>query len=296
MLNKIKKLKFSILYAILAALLYAVSSPVSKVILNEIPSTMLAGILYVGAGGGMLIFSLLKNKHGFSEPVNMNKEEIICTVAMIVLDTLAPILLLAGLSSTTAENVSLLNNFEIVATTLIALLLFNEKVSKRLWFAIGLITLASIILSTDSTSSMNFSFGSILVLLATICWGFENNCTRVLSNKNPIDIVIIKGFGSGIGSLIISYVINERSDNIKYIIFALLLGFVSYGLSIYFYILAQRYLGAAKTSAYYAIAPFIGVILSFAIFKEIPQIKFFVALLIMAGGMYLVSKDSKSEL
>lgn len=296
MLNKIKKLKFSILYAILAALLYAVSSPVSKVILNEIPSTMLAGILYVGAGGGMLIFSLLKNKHGFSEPVNMNKEEIICTVAMIVLDTLAPILLLAGLSSTTAENVSLLNNFEIVATTLIALLLFNEKVSKRLWFAIGLITLASIILSTDSTSSMNFSFGSILVLLATICWGFENNCTRVLSNKNPIDIVIIKGFGSGIGSLIISYVINERSDNIKYIIFALLLGFVSYGLSIYFYILAQRYLGAAKTSAYYAIAPFIGVILSFAIFKEIPQIKFFAALLIMAGGMYLVSKDSKSEL
>lgn len=295
MLNKIKKLKFSILYAILAALLYAVSSPVSKVILNEIPSTMLAGILYVGAGGGMLIFSLLKNKHGFSEPVNMNKEEIICTVAMIVLDTLAPILLLAGLSSTTAENVSLLNNFESVATTLIALLLFNEKVSKRLWFAIGLITLASIILSTDSTSSMNFSFGSILVLLATICWGFENNCTRVLSNKNPIDIVIIKGFGSGIGSLIISYVINERSDNIKYIIFALLLGFVSYGLSIYFYILAQRYLGAAKTSAYYAISPFIGVVISFAIFKEIPQIKFFVALLIMAGGMYLVSKDNKDQ-
>lgn len=296
MLNRIKKLKFSILYAILAALLYAISSPVSKVILNEIPSTMLAGILYIGAGGGMLIFSLLKNRYGFSEPINMNKEETICTVAMIVLDTLAPILLLAGLSSTTAENVSLLNNFEIVATTLIALLLFNEKVSKRLWFAIGLITLASIILSTDSTSSMNFSFGSILVLLATICWGFENNCTRVLSNKNPIDIVIIKGFGSGIGSLIISYVINERSDNIKYIIFALLLGFVSYGLSIYFYILAQRYLGAAKTSAYYAIAPFIGVILSFAMFKEIPQIKFFAALLIMAGGMYLVSKDSKSEL
>ena len=295
MLNKIKKLKFSILYAILAALLYAVSSPVSKVILNEIPSTMLAGILYVGAGGGMLIFSLLKNKHGFSEPVNMNKEEIICTVAMIVLDTLAPILLLAGLSSTTAENVSLLNNFESVATTLIALLLFNEKVSKRLWFAIGLITLASIILSTDSTNSMNFSFGSILVLLATICWGFENKCTRVLSNKNPIDIVIIKGFGSGIGSLIISYVINERSDNIKYIIFALLLGFVSYGLSIYFYILAQRYLGAAKTSAYYAISPFIGVVISFAIFKEIPQIKFFVALLIMAGGMYLVSKDNKDQ-
>lgn len=296
LLNRIKKLKFSILYAILAALLYAISSPVSKVILNEIPSTMLAGILYIGAGGGMLIFSLLKNRYGFSEPINMDKEETICTVAMIVLDTLAPILLLAGLSSTTAENVSLLNNFEIVATTLIALLLFNEKVSKRLWFAIGLITLASIILSTDSTSSMNFSFGSILVSLATICWGFENNCTRVLSNKNPIDIVIIKGFGSGIGSLIISYVINERSDNIKYIIFALLLGFVSYGLSIYFYILAQRYLGAAKTSAYYAIAPFIGVILSFAMFKEIPQIKFFTALLIMAGGMYLVSKDSKSEL
>ena len=140
--------------------------------------------------------------------------------------------------------------------------LLSEAISKRLWGAISLITISSIILSIEDVSSFSFSLGSIFVLLACICWGLENNCTRKLSIKDPLEIVVIKGLGSGVGSLLVALVLKENASNLAYVAIALLLGFFSYGLSIYFYIYAQRYLGAAKTSAYYAIAPFIGVGLS----------------------------------
>ena len=186
---------------------------------------------------------------------------------MVALDIAAPIFLMYGLTKTTSANASLLNNFEIVATSLIALLIFKESISKRLWGAISLITISSIILSVEDISSFSFSFGSIFVLLACVCWGLENNCTRKLSVKDPLQIVIIKGFGSGIGSLLIAFTLGEKMNNIPYIIAALLLGFFAYGLSIFFYIYAQRDLGAARTSAYYAVAPFIGVALSLIVFR-----------------------------
>ena len=145
----------------------------------------------------------------------------------------------------------------------------------------------------EDISTFSFSFGSVFILIACICWGLENNFTRVLSVKDPLQVVVIKGFGSGLGSLIIVLIINETANNISYIIATLLLGFVSYGLSIFFYVYAQRELGATKTSAYYAIAPFIGVGLSFVIFREIPTISFVIGLLIMIVGTYFVSIDSK---
>ena len=111
----------------------------------------------------------------------------------------------------------------------------------------------------------------------------------MLSSKNPAQIVIIKGFGSGIGALMLSLIIGERFFQIGYIFIALFLGFVAYGLSIYFYIYAQRDLGAAKTSTYYAVSPFIGAGLSLMIFKELPSTIFIVALLIMAVGTYFAS-------
>jgi drug/metabolite transporter (DMT)-like permease len=217
------------------------------------------------------------------------------TVAMVALDILAPIFLMIGLTMTTPANVSLLNNFEIVATSLIALFIFKEAISKRLWLAIGLITVSSIILSVEDGSSFSFSLGSFFVLLASVCWGFENNCTRMLSLKDPLQVVIIKGLGSGLGSLIISFAIKETSTDLLYIMATLLLGFVSYGLGVYFYVYAQRELGAAKTSAYYAVSPFIGVALSFIIFFEVPTISFVIALSIMIAGAYFASTDNNLE-
>ena len=276
----------AVFYAVLAAALYALNAPISKLLLVQIPSTMMAGLLYLGAGIGMFLMEKLhKNKQ--EQP--LTKKELPFTIAMVVLDIAAPIFLMVGLTKCSAANASLLNNFEIVATSLIALVIFKEAIGKRLWFAIVLVTISSILLSFEDMSSLEFSWGSLFVLLACVCWGFENNCTRMLSSKNPAQIVIIKGFGSGLGALVLSLVVGERYFHFGYIVLALLLGFVAYGLSIYFYIYAQRDLGAAKTSTYYAISPFIGAVLSLIIFTELPSVVFIIALAIMAMGTYFAS-------
>ena len=282
----------AIFFAILAAALYALNAPVSKLLLQNVPPTMMAGFLYLGAGAGMALMGLVRSRtrHGKQE-MRLTRKDLPYTLGMVVLDIAAPIFLMIGLTRTTAANASLLNNFEIVATSVIALLIFREKIGKKLWIAIGLITLSSILLSVEDASSFQFSFGSLFVLAACVCWGLENNCTRCLSKSDPLEIVVIKGFGSGIGSVIIGLAVGESLPMWGDILKILLLGFVAYGLSIYFYVYAQRDLGAAKTSASYAVAPFIGVLLSFVIFRETPGMLFFIALAIMIAGTWMVNKE-----
>lgn len=285
-------IKHGIFLAILAAALYALNSPFSKLLLKYLPSTLMAGFLYIGAGFGMIMIFLIRKASNLprKEP-RLTKKDLPYTIAMIVLDIAAPICLLFGLTMTTAANASLLNNFEIVATAIIALVVFKETISPRLWLGILFVTASCTLLSFEDISSLQFNSGSLFVLLACICWGIENNCTRRLSSKDPLQIVMVKGIFSGIGSIAIGFLCGERILHLWTIPVVLLLGFVAYGLSIYFYVYAQRILGAARTSAYYAVAPFIGVFLSLLIFREIPGIMFIAALILMIIGAWLSSQD-----
>lgn len=288
--------KTAIFWAILAAGLYALNAPVSKLLLEEVPPTMMAALLYLGAGMGLAVVRLAQRMTGKGKKeAPLTKKDMPYTVGMVVLDIAAPIFLMIGLTMTTAANASLLNNFEIVATAVIALFIFREAISRRLWLAIVLVTISSAILSVEDVTSFTFSYGSIFVLLACVCWGLENNCTRMISHKDPLEIVVIKGFGSGLGSLVLAFFLGENALPLLYGACTLLLGFVAYGLSIFFYIYAQRYLGAVKTSAYYALAPFMATALSLVIFREKPSISFFIALLIMAVGTYFASTDNAEE-
>lgn len=283
--------------AILAAALYGLSSPASKLLLNKLSPTFLAALLYIGAGVGMFIIRLatnMINKGSFE--AKLTQKEIPYIVGMIVLDVVAPIMLMIGLSWTTSSNASLLNNFEIVATSLIALAIFKETIGKKMWIAIVIITMASILLSVNDFTVFEFSWGSLFVLLACVAWGFENNCTRMLSLKDPLQIVVIKGLGSGVGSLIICFVLQEIKFNVLYIMCALFLGFVAYGLSITFYIRAQRHLGAARTSAFYAMAPFIGVIISWIFLREAVSNTFMFAFGLMLIGAYFVTSENHKHL
>ena len=285
-------IKKGIAFAILAASLYAINAPFSKILLEFMPPTLMAGFLYVGAGIGMTFIALIqKVKKTDTKELKLTKTELPYTIAMIILDIAAPICLLFGLNATTAANASLLNNFEIVATAIIALMVFKEKISPRLWFGIFFITLSCGMLSFEDVSSLHFSYGSLFVLLSAICWGFENNCTRKISSKDPLQIVLLKGIFSGIGSLIIGLYMGERTSSLWSIFAVLCIGFIAYGLSIYFYVYAQRLLGAARTSAYYAVAPFIATILSLIILREIPDITYYFALVLMIIGALLSSQD-----
>ena len=281
-----------IFFAVLAAALYAINSPFSKILLDFMPSTLMAGFLYIGAGLGMGAVALVRKARGAEKKeAKLTAKELPYTVAMILLDIAAPICLLLGLRSESAANVSLLNNFEIVATALIALAVFKEKISLRLWAGIAFVVLSCALLSVSDFSQFQFSYGSLFVLLACVCWGLENNCTRKISSKDPLEIVLLKGIFSGSGSIVIGLCIGERVT-IVWSVFAVLgVGFVAFGLSIFFFVHAQRLLGAARTSAYYAIAPFIGTLLSLAVFREIPPYTYYIALALMAAGAWLCSGD-----
>lgn len=281
------------IFAILAAALYAVNIPFSKILLQNVTSTMMAAFLYLGAGVGMLLYRMIAkctNRQGKQE--SLTKAELPYIIAMVLLDIVAPILLMAGICRTNSANVSLLNNFEIVATSVIALVIFREVISKRLWFSILLVTIASIILSFEGTEGFTFNAGSLMVLAASVCWGFENNCTKMLSHKSSEEIVIIKGIFSGSGSLVVALILGENIPGFHWILLVAGLGFLSYGLSINFYIMAQKELGAAKTSAYYSIAPFLGVAFSILVLGERPGLQFFIALLIMILSTVYMTKDT----
>ena len=249
--------------ALLAAALYALSAPLSKLLLQALPPAMTAAYLYLGAGAGMLLLGLARKCTG-REPKEQRlvRADWPYAFGMVLLDVAAPILLMHGLTETTAANAALLNNFEIVATALIALFLFHERVSGRLFAAIGLITLASALLSLSDAGSLSFSKGSLFVL--------RQMCIR-------------------------DRLAGERFSGGAAIPAALLLGFVAYGLSIFFYVRAQRALGAARTSAYYAVAPFIGAGLSLLIFGSLPGGLFLPALAIMAAGTYFASTGGREK-
>lgn len=285
--NKLK----AIMFAFLAAVFYAINVPISKVLLQHVGPTTMAALLYLGAGIGIGMMSLF-NKKDREKAESLTKAELPYIVGMIVLDIAAPIFLMLGISYGSSANASLLGNFEIVATTVIVLILFKEAVTKRLWVAIGLITLSSILLSFEGTDSFHFSYGSLLVIMATVCWGLENNCTRELSSKSTYQIVMLKGLCSGLGALVISLIKKESFPGFGYIAIALALGFVAYGLSIFMYVRAQNVLGAAKTSAYYAVNPLIGALLAFVFLSESLSWMYVIALIVMVIGSALVVVDT----
>jgi len=292
-MNK-KSKNVAIFLAILAAALYAISTPVSKMMLQVAPPTMIAAFLYLGAGIGVGTMMLVRfERKRPSTEERLHRRDIPYTVAMVALDIAAPILMMFGLKTCSAANTSLLNNFEIVATAIIALLFFGEAVGRRLWTAIAFVTAASILLSLDDGSigeALSFSKGSLLVLGATICWGLENNCTRQIADRDPMEIVTIKGFGSGLGALAIAFAVGESLPAWHHLAIILLLGYVAYGLSIYCYTYAQRTIGAAKTSTYYALAPFIGALLSILMLGEPVTPVFIIASIIMAAGCWIAAK------
>lgn len=282
-----------ILLALLAAALYAINAPFSKLLLDDLPPTFMAGFLYLGAGLGMGVICLLRRvRHTGSREDALTRRELPYTIAMILLDIAAPIFLMGGLASISASSASLLNNFEIVATAVIACAIFKEKISPSLWAGILLITVSCLLLSVQDLRHLDFSWGALWVLLAAVCWGVENNCTRKLSSKDPMEIVLLKGIFSGLGACAVAYIVGERIQHWTYIPAAMGVGMVAYGFSIFVYVHAQRRIGAARTSAYYAIAPFLGTALSLLILHESPSLTYFFALAVMVLGAWLAARDA----
>ncbi|OLN28011.1 DMT family transporter [Desulfosporosinus metallidurans] len=286
------------LKAIIAAALFGASAPISKLLLGEIAPTLMASFLYLGSGIGLFLLRYFQSSDTrFRDEARLTKNDWPWIIgAVLVGGIAAPIVLMFGLKNTPASTTSLLLNFEGVATTVIAVVAFKEAVGKRIWMAVLLITMASILLSWDSSGQWGFSLGAIGVLSACVLWGIDNNFTRNVSAKDPLSIVAIKGLSAGTFSLILSIILGFPLPSFKFLLMAMVLGYFSYGLSIVLFIRAMRELGSARTSALFGTAPFVGAVLSLLLFRESQGTLFFFALPIMIIGAVFLFKEEHEHL
>ncbi len=285
-----------ILQALLAALFFGASAPISKLLLGDVPPILMAAFLYLGSGSGISLIKLYQRFSRNQKEAGIKRPDVGWLAGAIISGgILAPIILMISLKNTPASTASLLLNFEGVGTTLIALFFFHESISRRALAAILAITLASVFLSTDFSSGFGFSLSALGVISACVLWGVDNNFTRNISAKDPLTIVAWKGLVAGSFSLLLGLGLGQRPPALTAILSILLLGFISYGLSTMLFIYSMRGLGAARTSALYGTAPLAGVLLSILIFKDPITLFFGIAAVLMVAGALLLANEEHAH-
>jgi drug/metabolite transporter (DMT)-like permease len=284
--------KKPLIYAIVSAVLFGVSSPFAKLLLGDVSPVALAGLLYLGAFLGLSFYSLVtRKKTGTLENKSMRLEKrdwpwlLGATLAGGII---APISLMLGLNLISGFSASLLLNLEGLCTAIIAVIVFKENAGKNLWLALLCMTIAGVILSWDTGQGKFHILGPLLVVLATFCWGIDNNLTRQISEKNPVQITAVKGLLAGAVSLSFAAILKIKISFDFTILYALLLGSFSYGISLVFFIKALKGLGASRTGAFFSIGPFAGALISLFIFKNSNEWIMIPAFLFMAAGIWFI--------
>ena len=271
-------------YAVLAAVLFGASTPVAKLLVGSTPPVILAGLFYLGSGLGLTV---LRFAWRTSAEQSVARKDIPWLAgAVIAGGILGPIALMFGLRATSASSASLLLNLEGVFTALLAWFVFHENFDRRILTGMGLIVCGSVILSWQG-GNIGISVGAIGVVLACVCWGIDNNLTQKISVGDPSQLAAIKGIAAGAVNLGIGISIGGRLPGIWHVTAALIVGCVGYGLSLALFILALRHIGTARTGAYFSLGPFAGCVVSFVFLHEPLSLRFGVASVFIAVGVWL---------
>lgn len=277
----------------ISATLFGLSIPISKILVEDINPVMLAGVLYFGAFIGLTIYSVITwRQESKNKTTKLKKRDLPWLAGSIISGgIIAPVCLMFGLTFITGFSTSLLLNLEGLTTAMIAIVFFKEYAGKRLWFALICMTIAGIFLSWDTNQGRFEIIGPVLIVISMICWGIDNNVTRNISDKDPVQIVQIKGLVAGSLSILIAVLIGTKIIWDISIIFALVLGALSYGISIVFFIKALRGLGSFRTGTFFSLGPFIGAIISIILLKEWIGWIILPATILMVIGVWLVISE-----
>ena len=282
--------------ALAAAALFGLSTPLAKRLLGDLPPIGLAGLLYLGSGLGLFAVRLAIKAAGratVAREAPLTKGDLPWLFGAVLSGgVLAPVLLLWGLRGTGAAAASLLLNLEVVLTTLIAAMLFREAVGRRIWIASMLMVFGGALLSWQPLTVGGNALQSIAVVGACLFWALDNNLTRKISASDPVMIAMIKGLGAGTFNLVLAIMLGMALPAPEVLASALMLGFLSYGVSLVLFIYALRYLGSARAVAHFSTAPFIGAAVAILVLGEPVTPLFVAALLIMVGATWLVLSEN----
>lgn len=277
--------------ALAAAILFGASTPLAKVLLGDVPPMLLAGLLYVGSGLGLAVVLALKRllTSGVQTEAALciPRNEVPWLLGAILFGgVLGPVLLMVGLTRTSAASASLLLNVESVLTAVLAWVVFKENADRRIVVGMLAIVVGGALLSWEPTAA-TFSTGALLIVAACLCWAIDNNLTRKVSANDALLVACLKGLLAGLCNTTLALVSGAQFPAALALGSSLLVGFFGYGLSLTLFVVGLRTLGTARTGAYFSVAPLFGVVLSLLIWPEVPGARFWAATGSMALGIWL---------
>ncbi len=274
--------------AVASAALFGVSTPLAKLLLGSVDPWLLAGLLYLGAGLGLGMVQLARNTLRLpTAEAPLRRADLPWLAAVVGTGGVAgPLLLMLGLARTDAAGASLLLNLEGLATMALAWLVFRENVDRRLLVG-ALAILAGAVLLSWQGRGVGLDLGALLIAGACLAWGIDNNLTRKLSSADPLQIALTKGLIAGAVNLTLALAQGATLPGPGIILAAGMVGFLGYGVSLVLFVLALRHLGAARTGAYFALAPFIGALLAILLLGDPLTPRLLFAGGLMAVGLWL---------
>jgi drug/metabolite transporter (DMT)-like permease len=282
-----------------SAALFGISAPLAKLLLPMVDAWILAGLLYLGAGLGLVAWRAAQWTTGRTRDAGtrLTRADLPMLFAIAAIGGgLGPVLLLIGLERLSGVAGALLLNLEAVFTALLAVTLFGERLTRLELCAVVVVIVGAVLLSGRGGSFEGQMTGFAAVGAACLAWGIDNNLTARLSGRNAVDLVRFKALTAGAGNLALAAAAGHALPGLRVAVFSLCVGFVSYGLSIVLDVYALRYIGAARESAYFATAPFVGAVAAIPLLGERMRTTEIAAGLVMAVGVTLLIAGRSNEL
>ena len=277
----------AVLYALGATALFGASTPFAKLLTGDMPSVLLAGLLYLGSGLGLSLARVIRDRG--LRPSGLPKGEWPWLLGAIFFGgVLGPVALMFGLLSTSGSTASLLLNLEAVLTAVIAWVVFKENADRRIVIGMLAIVAGGVALSWPTVSAVQSSVtGPALVGLACLCWAIDNNLTRKVSASDALFIAATKGVMAGAVNTFIAMGMGAELPGFATLSATMAVGLLGYGISLVLFVLALRGLGTARTGAYFSTAPFIGAATALMVFPETTSLAFWMAMGLMSVGVWL---------
>jgi drug/metabolite transporter (DMT)-like permease len=279
----------AVLYALVSAALFGVSTPAAKVLVGSVHPAVLAGLLYCGAGIGVaLLRRLVPSIVSGAPEVALSRAELPWLGGAIAVGgVLGPLLLMNGLARTDAATASLLLTLEGAATALMAWFVFHENFDRRIALGMAFLVAGAIVLSWSGAPTIDGAIGPLAIVGACIAWGLDNNLTRKVSLADPLQIVMLKGLIAGPFNLFLGFLLGAAWPGMSATLLAGVVGFLGYGVSLALFVIALRGLGTARTGAYFSTAPFIGSVAAVLALGEPVTLQLVIAGALMALGVWL---------
>jgi drug/metabolite transporter (DMT)-like permease len=266
-----------------AAFLFGASTPAAKILAGDVHPVLLAGLLYAGSGIGLGLWFIATKRR-----VALRRGDVPWLLGAVVAGgVIGPVLLMTGLAATSAASASLLLNLEGVFTALLAWFVFRENFDRRIALGMALIVGGGALLAFEPGALQGGYLGALAVAAACFAWAIDNNLTRKVSSADPAAIAAIKGIVAGAVNLSIAAMIGAAWPGATKAAAAASVGLLGYGISLVLFVVALRELGAARTGAYFSVAPFVGVAVALLALGEVPGLLFWPAAALMLAGVWL---------